>query len=185
MKKSSIFIVGVVCGASLCFFAMRATSPQVISKAQKQVESPVEKIDSEMESEPVSARNSAASELQQKSARPQQMTSALSIPQSQDQVQTEGIQEPVAAPRKFSISLSETEVSAIERQWADLPYQAVALREARGWRIKTLREDSLLAAAGLQEGYLITRVALEDYAQTEGDERLAQRVASILDHISR
>jgi hypothetical protein len=87
--------------------------------------------------------------------------------------------------RQFYFSLSKEEVEVMEQSWSDLPRQVKMSAGATGWRVSWIAPNSLFSQAGLREGDLIRRDSLEQIAQAQDDEMLADRVGSILNWVSQ
>lgn len=86
----------------------------------------------------------------------------------------------------LEITLSEELVTLLEREWNDLPLQAEAAREPRGWRLVRIQPDSHLFRSGLRDGDLITTEFLDRLrAAQNGGAGLALRVEHILNRITR
>ncbi len=85
-----------------------------------------------------------------------------------------------------SIDLSESNIQNMEHAWRDLPEQAEAKREDRGWRLTRVTPDSSFHQAGLRSGDLITTDFLSQMAShNSGGRVLALRFESILNRITR
>ena len=82
-----------------------------------------------------------------------------------------------------SINLTESAIVQMEDNWNDLPQQAEAKREIRGWRMTKITADSSFYKVGLREGDLITEEFLDRLRNS--DARLVTRMEQILNRITR
>lgn len=183
MKATPAFFSGLIIGIISCYLAMRTKpvpspalpAPEPVSQVRPSIVPPP--IEQKMELH--NSLKVTNTEVKKPPTNTQPAEQALELRKDLQP------QRPLQRKSNLSISLSEEDVSALEQQWNDLPRQAEAILEARGWRIKRLQPDSLLATSGLQEGDLVTSASLQAYAQSQGNDQLAIRVANILNHISR
>ncbi|MGE0528069.1 MAG: hypothetical protein AB7G93_13565 [Bdellovibrionales bacterium] len=82
-----------------------------------------------------------------------------------------------------SLSLSEGLIAQMEKDWNDLPTQAEARRETRGWRFTRVDPNSIFFRAGLRAGDLVTTEFLDRLRNS--DARLVLRMEQILNRITR
>jgi len=83
----------------------------------------------------------------------------------------------------LSINLTESVIAQMENNWNDLPLQAEAKRETRGWRMTKITADSGFYKAGLREGDLITEEFLD--IMRNSNAQLVVRMEQILNRITR
>ncbi len=180
IKSFRLVFFGVLIGVVLFYFASKRNSPTpIVQNNGQQLK--------------VSAKKTF--ELNRKNPEKIEVSSAESIkatpvdalantePELQIEHSNQNGNEQLA--RHIELSLTEKDVADLEDQMPDLRYMVETRVEDRGWRIIYLTGDSLLSRAGFQEGDLITKTSLEQSTASSGDLQLANRVASILDAVSR
>jgi hypothetical protein len=176
-----VFLIGVAVGTLGCYLTLRPSAKEVSpvalpaptapqAKEQSTAEHKYELFNTVRTREPAGpTKPVAGSDTLERSPAPTEARASVAPPTKQ----------------KLQIALTEEDVATLESQWSELPRQAEAELEDRGWRIKRLQPGSLLSTNGFKEGDLITTSSLQVFAQISDDPSLANRIAAILDHISR
>lgn len=86
--------------------------------------------------------------------------------------------------REIELTITEDDIVNLEAQWNDLHHQVEAIREPKGWRIKWIMPESILATAGLREGDFLKSSSLAQIGSNLNDPNIANRFANILNRIS-
>ena len=104
---------------------------------------------------------------------------AVPVPQA-DPLQ---VKKPEVRKQVVDFNLTESIVVQMEHDWNDLPLQAEARREDRGWRLLKVAPESVFYRAGLRAGDLVTTDFLDRFRNSNTD--MVNRVEQILNRITR
>ena len=91
---------------------------------------------------------------------------------------------PAPTPNRVVIQLPEATVSRMETEWNELPTEAEAVREQRGWRMTNVNPNGTFYQAGFRVNDIITPDFLENLTSSSGVQ-FAQRIEHILNRVTR
>lgn len=185
MNKNST-LIGILIGFALCYYFFK---PAPEKKAKTEVVEQAEVDTAEAAPIKIKRKNKINADHTPRRKIAKAFTTATEEPSITPPLDTV-IQKTIAVkkpPQKRTgeVTLSEQTVINLESQLSYLDEQSLMTQEERGWRVKLLTPNSILAQAGLHVGDLITYDSLQALNQTNASLNLAYRMETVLNHISR